>query len=122
MNKYLNDFNLDNEFEELDELDELDDISNSDLQNLEITEITDVYGQTYQYFNLGSVIYNNKAYAFFTPAEEIDGLDDDYVLVCEVNENSNEILPVNDELLIDELLKEFSYTFEGEFINEDNLN
>lgn len=103
----------------LDELEELDGLDDHDLLSDSIVEITDNDGITYEYYELGTLEYQEKTYAFFTPAEEIEGIDAGAVVVYELDDLSDELSIVEDKLLIDELMVEFYANYGGEYIEED---
>ena len=113
-----------NEIEEdIDELVELDGYNESDILEQELVEIDNEDGTTYQYYQIGKLNYNGLTYAFFTPAEEIDGVDINQVLVFQIDEENYELIDIEDESLIDELFLEFTARFKGEYVEEkENLN
>ena len=104
---------------DLDELEELDGLDDHDLLSDSIVEITDNDGITYEYYELGTIEYQEKTYAFFTPAEEIEGIDAGAVVVYELDEISDELSIVEDNTLIDELMVEFYANYGGEYLEED---
>ena len=61
-------------------------------------ELVDQEGRHLKFFHVGSTEYMSKWYAFFMPAEEIEGLEEDEVVIYEVaEENGAEILLPVDE-------------------------
>ncbi len=61
-------------------------------------ELVDQEGRHLKFFHVGSTEYMSKWYAFFMPAEEIEGLAEDEVVIYEVaEENGAEILLPVDE-------------------------
>ena len=66
---------LENEFEESDE----------------IVELIDEEGTSHQYYHIGTLDEAGKKYAFFQPAEEIDGADPDDVVIFELDEENDYI-------------------------------
>ena len=61
-------------------------------------ELVDQEGRHLKFFHVGSTKYMSKWYAFFMPAEEIEGLAEDEVVIYEVaEENGAEILLPVDE-------------------------
>ncbi len=101
------------------ELDELDGFDDQDLLSDDIVEITDSDGVTYEYYELGVLEYESKNYAFFTPAEEIDGVEKGAVVVYELDEITEELSIVEDQDLVDELFTEFYANYGGEYIKEE---
>lgn len=62
-------------------------------------ELVDQSGRHLKFFHVGSTEYKSKWYAFFMPAEEIEGLGEDEVVIYEVvTEESGEevLLPVDE--------------------------
>ena len=109
--------------EDIDELVELDGFNESDILDQELVEISDDDGTMYQYYQIGKVNYNGINYAFFTPAEEIDGVEVNQVLVYQVDEENSELIEIEDKSLIEELFVEFTARFKGEYVEEkENLN
>ncbi len=107
------------EFEEYSEIDELDGLNDSDILSEEIVEIVDEDGNAYQYYHLGDVEFEGKLYAFFSLAEEVDGIGQDEAVVYEIDEENKELIEVEEEELIDRLFIEFTSTFRGEYIEEE---
>lgn len=67
-------------------------------------------GRVFQFFHVGSTKFLNKWYAFFMPAEEIDGVDEETVVIFEVKKDENgteALLPVDDELLLEQVYEQF---------------
>ncbi len=110
------------EVEEIDELNELDGLDDSDIFEDRIVEIEDANGVVFQYFHLGDLDYEEKKYAFFVIAEEIEGVPQDEAVVYEVNEEDMELIPVEDDKLIDRLFLEFTSRYKGEYIEEKEYN
>ena len=109
--------------EDIDELVELDGFNESDILDQELVEISDDDGTMFEYYQIGKVNYNGLTYAFFTPAEEIEGMEVNRVVVYQIDEENFELIDVDDEELIDELFVEFTARFKGEYVEEkENLN
>ena len=113
------DFKEFEEYTEIDELSELDGLNDSDILTEEIVEIVDENGTAYQYYHLSDVEFEGRTYAFFSLAEEVDGISQDEVVVYEVDEENKELIEVTSEELIDRLFLEFNATFRGEYIEEE---
>ncbi len=80
----------------------------------EIVELTDESGNVLHFYHVATTEYKGKLYAFFQPAENIDGLEEDEVVVLEVNEQDGTLLPILDEKLLDEVYADFIETFDDE--------
>ena len=80
MSENKKDLLLDEELEtEFDELEE-------QVDEVEIIELTDDKGNILKFFLVGETAYNGKEYAFFMPAQEIDGIGEGEVVVFEKGE------------------------------------
>ncbi|MBO5926486.1 MAG: DUF1292 domain-containing protein [Clostridia bacterium] len=111
------------EYSELDELEELDSLNDSDILTEEIVEIADKDGTVYEYYQLGILNYEEKSYAFFTPAEEIDEVSENQIVVYELVEEESQLVEVDDEALLNRLFIEFTARFKGEYVeSEEELN
>ena len=74
-------------------------------------------GETHEFYADGTIEYKGKYYAAFEPAEEIEGLEEGDVLIFEISgddEETAELLPVEDEKLLDEVFEEFCKAFDAE--------
>ena len=83
-----------------EELEELDDI----------VELTDESGKVMKFFHVGGTQFDEKWYSFFMPAEEIDGLGDEEVVVFEASEDEDgkpALLPVEDNALLEAVFEQF---------------
>ncbi len=117
------DFKKFEEYSEIDELSELDGLNDSDILQQELVEISDDDGTMHEYYQIGKLTYNGLPYAFFTPAEEIDGVDVNQVLVYQIDEENLELIEIEDENLVDELFMEFTARFKGEYVEDmENVN
>jgi len=82
----------------------------------DIVELTDDNGKKLKFFHIGTIEFKNSYYAAFQPAEEIEGVDDDEVIIFEVSGDENgeesELLPIEDQDLLDEVYEEFCRVME----------
>lgn len=80
----------------------------------EVIELTTDDGKVYKMFLVGTIEYKGKTYSAFEPAEEIEGISEDDIIIFEVvgDEESAELLPVEDETLLDEVFEEFCKALE----------
>ncbi len=88
-----------------EEVEELDDI----------VELIDEEGTAHQYYHIGTMDENDKKYVFFQPAEEIEGADPDDVVIFELDEANEALLPVEDEDLLQKIFDKFVAEYEGEY-------
>ena len=92
------------------------------LMEEETVTLTMDNGETHEFYADGTIEYKGKYYAAFEPAEEIEGLDEGDVLIFEISgddEETAELLPVEDEKLLDEVFEEFCKAFEAEEQDEE---
>lgn len=97
---------------------------NENIENEEdsnIVELVDENGNATQFFLIETREYKGKPYAILSPAEEVEGLDEDTVLIFEISgdDESGLLLPIEDEVLIEEIYNEFMADVEndGEFVD-----
>ena len=56
----------------------------------EIVELTDESGKKMKFYHVGTIEFKNAYYAAFQPAEEIEGDDDDELIIFEVADGEGE--------------------------------
>ena len=102
----------------------IDDVKELETEELgyedEIIELTNEEGMTIQFYLVGSLDYQGKTYAYFQPAEEVDGVAPEQVIVFEVDETGEELIEIEDKELEKKLLEEFSNDYLGEYITEED--
>ncbi len=86
----------------------------------EIIELENEDGTLVQFYFVGSIDFQNKTYAFFQPAEEVDGVAPEEIVVFEVSENEGELFEIEDKDLERKILEEFSNDYLGEYITEED--
>ena len=93
-----------------------------DCEMEETVELTTEDGKKYQFFFVGTIDYKGKVYSAFEPAEEIEGLTEDTLVIFEVggeDEENADLLPIEDEALLDEVFEEFCRILEEEELAEE---
>ncbi len=81
----------------------------------EIVELTTDDGRVLKFFIVGTIEYKGKMYSAFEPAEEIEGVSEDDLIIFELSgddEETAELLPVEDEALLEEVFEEFCRALE----------
>jgi len=81
-----------------------------DCEEDEIVELIADDGRKLKFYFIGTIDYNDKEYAAFEPAEEIDGVEMDSLVIFELvgdTEEDAELLPVKDEKLLEEVYNAF---------------
>ena len=91
-----------------------------------LVEFTDEDGKVIKCFLLDTIEYKGKNYAAFQAAEEIDDEDEDTVYIYEVVDgatpDTSDLIPVEDEALLDEVFDEFCRIMEEEAECEDDCD
>ncbi len=82
----------------------------------EVVELTTDDGKKLKFFVVGTIEYKGKNYSAFEPAEEIDGLEEDDLVIFELAGDGEEaeLLPIEDEALLDEVFQEFCRAIDEE--------
>ena len=76
----------------------------------EIVELTTEDGKKLKFYFVGTIEYQGKLYSAFEPAEQIEGIDEDDLVIFELSgddEETADLLPIEDEKLLDEVFEEF---------------
>ena len=101
----------------------IDDVKELETEELgyenEIVELENEEGMVVQFFLVGSLDFEGKTYAFFQPAEEVEGIAPEEVIVFEVDEEGEDLIEIADKDLEKKLLEEFSNDYLGEYVNEE---
>ena len=83
----------------------------------DIVELTDENGKVMKFYHIGTIEFKNAYYAAFQAAEEIEGVDEDELIIFEVadgEEEESELLPIEDQDLLDEVYEEFCRVLDEE--------
>ena len=83
----------------------------------EPVELTTEDGKKLKFYFVGTIEYKGKNYSAFEPAEQIDGIEEDDLIIFELSgddEETADLLPVEDEKLLDEVFEEFCRVLEEE--------
>ena len=81
----------------------------------DIVELTADDGRKLKFYFVGTIEYKGKNYSAFEPAEQIDGVDDDDLIIFELSgddEETADLLPIEDEGLLNEVFEEFCRVLE----------
>ena len=76
----------------------------------DIVELTADDGRKLKFYFVGTIEYKGKNYSAFEPAEEIEGVSEDDLIIFELNgsdEEDAELIPIEDDKLLDEVFNEF---------------
>ena len=76
----------------------------------DIVELTTEDGKKLKFYFIGTIEYKGKEYSAFEPAELIEGMNDDDLVIFELSgddEETADLLPIEDDALLDEVFEEF---------------
>lgn len=76
----------------------------------DIVELTTDDGKKLKFYFVGTIEYKGKNYSAFEPAEEIEGIEQDDLIIFELSGDdptTADLLPIEDEKLLDEVFEEF---------------
>lgn len=82
-----------------------------------LVELTTDDGKKLKFYFIDTIEYKGKSYSAFEPAEEIEGLSEGDLLIFELAEGEGDdadLLPVEDEALLDEIFEEFCRVLDEE--------
>ena len=85
-------------------------------------ELTADDGRKLKFFFVGTIEYKGKNYSAFEPAEEMEGMNEDDLVIFEVSgddEETAELLPIEDDALLDEVFQEFCRVLEEDEMAEE---
>lgn len=88
----------------------------------EIVELTTDDGKKLKFYVVGTIEYKGKNYSAFEPAEKIDGIEEDDLVIFELagdDEENADLLPIEDEQLLDEVFEEFCRVLEEDELAEE---
>ena len=88
----------------------------------DIVELTTDDGKKLKFYFVGTIEYKGKNYSAFEPAEQMEGIEDDDLIIFELagdDEDSADLLPIEDEALLDEVFEEFWRVLEEDELSED---
>ncbi len=91
----------------------------------DIVELVTDDGKKLKFYFVGTIEYKGKNYSAFEPAEEIDGMEDDDLVIFELagdDEETADLLPVEDEKLLDEVFEEFCRVLEEDELAEEAMS
>ena len=74
----------------------------------DIVELTTEDGKKLKFYFVGTIEYKGKNYSAFEPAEQIDGIEDDDLIIFELSgddEETADLLPIEDDALLDEVFE-----------------
>ncbi len=88
----------------------------------DIVELTGDDGKKMKFYFVGTIEYKGKTYSAFEPAEQIEGIEEDDLVIFELSgddEETAELLPIEDDALLDEVFNEFCRVMEEDELAEE---
>ena len=88
----------------------------------DIVELTTDEGKKLKFYFVGTIEYKGKNYSAFEPAEQIEGIEDDDLIIFELSgddEETADLLPIEDEGLLNEVFEEFCRVLEEDELAEE---
>ena len=102
-----------------------DDCCDCGCEDEDIVELVTDDGKKLKFYFVGTIEYKGKNYSAFEPAEEIDGMEDDDLVIFELagdDEETADLLPVEDDKLLDEVFEEFCRVLEEDELAEEAMS
>lgn len=90
----------------------------------DIIELTMDNGEKIKFFFVGTIEYKGKIYSAFEPAEEREDMSEDDLYIFEVSgedEETADLLPVEDEDLLEEVFEEFCRLLDEEDLADEAM-
>lgn len=82
-------------------------------EEVNVVELVDDAGKVHKCYHIGTIEYKEGWYAFFQPADEEEGEEDEVTILQIVGEEgAEELVPVEDDKLLDEVFEEFCRVME----------
>ena len=77
-------------------------------EDVNIVDLVDDEGKVHKCYHIGTIEYKERWFAFFQPADEEED-DEDSVTILQIvgEEGEEELVPVEDDKLLDEVFEEF---------------
>ncbi len=85
-----------------------------DDEEVNVVELIDDQGKVHKCYHIGTIEYKGGWYAFFQPAEEEEESEEEEVTILQIvgEEGKEELVPVEDDKLLDEVFEEFCRVME----------
>ncbi len=81
----------------------------------EIITLQDENGNPLKFYEVACVEYEEQYYVLLSPAEEVEGIADDEVVICKLEDQDDDtqlIVPLEDEQLMEKVFEEYLRTAE----------
>ena len=84
-------------------------VINENEEDIAVVDLKNENGDVFKFYHIGTIEHNKRWFAFFQPAQEIDGLNDEEVVIFEIvgDDGDEQLAPVEDESLLDEVFQAF---------------
>ncbi len=84
-----------------------------EMEEERIIELEDDDGNVEKYYHIATIEYRKDIYCVFQKAEPETEEEEDEVVIFRLNEEAGELLPLEDEQLLDEVFAEFCHQYEN---------
>ncbi len=83
-------------------------------EEVNVVELIDDQGKVHKCYHIGTIEYKGGWYAFFQAADEEEETEEDEVTILQIvgEEGKEELVPVEDDKLLDEVFEEFCRVME----------
>ena len=91
----------------------------------DVVELVTDDGKKLKFYFVGTIEYKGKNYSAFEPAEQIEGIEDDDLIIFELagdDEETADLLPVEDEAILDAVFEEFCRVLEEDELAEEAMS
>lgn len=91
----------------------------------DIVELTTDDGKKLKFYFVGTIEYKGKNYSAFEPAEIIEGIEEDDLVIFELSgddEETADLIPIEDDKLLDEVFEEFCRVLEEDELADEALS
>lgn len=82
-------------------------------------ELFDDEGNKSEFYHIGTMEFEGKNYAFFQPAETVEGADPDDVVIFELDEKNQVLLPIEDDEYLEKIFDKFQIEYNEQFADEE---
>lgn len=91
-------------------------VVNEQEDEISVVDLKNEDGEVFKFYHIGTIEYKEKWYAFFQPAEEVEGLTDEEVVIFQIvgEDGDEQLAPVEDQNLLDEVFNAFCEELDDE--------
>ena len=92
-------------------------LQDEELEDGEVVQLINEDGDTVEFYHVATIEYENNWYVFFQPAEEMEDIGEDEVVIfkLDTDENGEDLfVPIEDEELLDKVFDEYNKLMEDD--------